>query len=89
MVEQVACTPGGTHTWAAFSIASTGRGVTGRDVRFVLTSRRGKDINAYSASPEEGEVLLRAGTRVRVTDEPEWRDGMLHVYVEEIDDGEV
>ena len=64
-------------------------GGTGRNVRFVITSRRGKDINAYSASPEEGEVLLRAGTRVRVTRKSERRDGMLHVYVEEIDDGEV
>ena len=89
MVEQVACTPGSTHIWAAFSSASTGRVFTGRSVRFVITSRRGKDINAYSAFPQEGEVLLRAGTRVRVTDKSEWRDGMLHVYVEEMDDGEV
>ena len=82
--------PGSIHTWAAFSSASTGEGFTaGRNVRFVITSRHGKDINAYSASPNEGEVLLRAGTKMRVTDEPEWRDGMLHVYVEEIDDGEV
>ena len=89
MVEQIACTPGSTHTWAAFSIASTGRGFTGRNVRFVITSRRGKDINAYSASPQEGEVLLRPGTRVRVTRKSEEMEGMLHVYVEEIDDGEV
>ena len=92
MVEQVAGTPGSirTRTWAAFSSASTDEGFTGgKNVRFVITSRHGKDINAYSAHPTEGEVLLRAGTRMRVTKESKEIEGMLHVYVEEIDDGEV
>ena len=90
MVEQVAHEPGSIHTWAAFSSASTGEGFTeGKNVRFVITSRHGKDIKAYSEIPSEDEVMLRAGTRMRVTDKPKEIDGMLHVYVEEIDDGEV
>ena len=78
-----------THTWPAFSSASTGRGFTDKNTLFMITGRRGKDIRAYSASPQEGEVLLRAGTRMRVTDKSKEIEGMLHVYVEEIDDGEV
>ena len=66
-----------------------GRGVTGRNVRFVIKSRHSKDIKAYSELPGEDEVLLRAGTNMRVRKKPKERDGMLHVYVEEIDDGEV
>ena len=90
MVEQVAHEPGSIHTWAAFSSASTGEGFeAGKNVRFVITSRHGKDIKAYSDIPTEDEVLLRAGTRVRVTRESKRIEGMLHVYVEEIDDGEV
>ena len=55
----------------------------------MIRGRHGKDINAYSTSPKEGEVLLRAGTRVRVTRKSKRIEGMLHVYVEEIEDGEV
>ena len=49
----------------------------------------GEDINAYSASPEEGEVLLRAGTRMRVTKESKKEGRVTYIYVEEVDDGEV
>ena len=65
-----------------------GRGVTGRNVRFVIKSRRGKDIKAYSDAPGEDEVLFGAGTRMRVTDKPKWRDGVFEIHVEEVEDGE-
>ena len=87
MVEQVACAPGSTRTrtWAAFSSASTGRGGTGGNTRFVIKGRRGKDIKAYSNSPNENEVLFRAGTNMRVLKEPYLERGVWVIRVEEAD----
>ena len=85
---QKAYKPGSTHTWAAFTSASTGGGFGG-NTRFVIQGKRGKDVKAYSANPTENEVLFKAGTRVRVTEESEERDSVLHIHVEEVDDGEV
>ena len=70
----------------AFSSASAGRGGAGRNTRFVITGRRDKDIKAYSNSPSEHEVLFRAGTKVRVVDEPTVdTNGVLEIEVEEVD----
>ena len=85
--EQAAYTPGSTHTWAAFSSASSKKPFRG-NTRFVIRGKHGKDVKAYSNSPDEHEVLLRAGTRVRVTREQQRRSGVLEIYVEEVDDGE-
>ena len=55
----------------------------------MIKGKRRKDVKAYSNSPKEGEVLFRAGTKVKVVKGSAEIDSVLHVYVEEIDDGEV
>ena len=82
--EQAPYIPGGIRTWAAFTSASTGPGFGG-NTRFVITGKRGKDVKAYSDNPTENEVLFKAGTRVKVTEESEEIGGVLHIYVEEVD----
>ena len=78
------------HTWAAFSSSSTDEHEAfSGNTRCVIKPKHGKDIRAYSAVSREAEVLLRAGTKVRVTEESERIDGVLHIHVEEVDDGEV
>ena len=55
----------------------------------MIRGKHGKNIKAYLAIPREAEVLLRAGTRVRVTKESGKKRGVTYIHVEEVDDGGV
>jgi hypothetical protein len=73
--------PGRPIQWGAFSSTSTDFGVTkgftDRDtgVIFKITVTDGRDINAYSFFPSEGEVLLSPSHRFMVCSAPYKRDG--------------
>ena len=87
--ERASYIPGSVHTWAAFSSSSRKKEKAfRRNALFRVKGRHGKDIKGYSAYASEDEVLFRAGTRVRVIELGQERDGRLRVEVEEIDDGQ-
>ena len=51
----------------------------------MIKGKRGKDVKAYSNSPNEHEVLFRAGTKIRVTHKPHLEGGVWVIHVKEVD----
>ncbi|MCY3873387.1 MAG: hypothetical protein OXF88_03725 [Rhodobacteraceae bacterium] len=85
-VEQAAFTPGSVLTWAGISTTSRRRGgAFASNTRFIITARRGKDIQPYSARPRAEEVVFRPGSRFRVMGSPRRHGGVLEMELEEID----
>lgn len=68
----------------AFLSASRDAFWTGRgDTLFVIESDEGRDVSAYSAHPDEREVLFRPATRFEVLNVEQTRENATWIYLSE------